>query len=151
MFLIGVCGDHCSYCPRYIATENNNATDLEKVKELWVRLGLRDPAFHARDLACSGCKSNSKCAYPELRACAHEKGMDNCGLCDAYPCKLINTAFEKTEKLRSHAAHVCKLEEMDTLQKAFFSKKQNLDQIHNDMNQGGKGGQPPTNDPTRSR
>jgi hypothetical protein len=28
---------------------------------------------------------------------------------------------------------------MDILHKAFFSKKQNLDQVHNDMNQGRKG------------
>jgi hypothetical protein len=28
---------------------------------------------------------------------------------------------------------------MDTLHKAFFSKKRNLDQIHNDMSQGRKG------------
>jgi hypothetical protein len=139
MFLIGVCGDNCAYCPRYIATRNNSATDLEKVKELWVRLGLRDPTTHARDLACSGCKSNNKCAYSELRACAHAKGVDTCGLCDAYPCKLINTAFEKSEKLRSRAARVCKPEELDTLQEAFFSKKQNLDRIHSEMNQGRKG------------
>jgi hypothetical protein len=137
--MIGACGDNCSFCPRYIATQNRNATDLEKVKELWVRLGLRHATFPARDLACLGCKPNDKCAYSELRACAHEKGIDNCGLCDAYPCKLINKAFERSEELRSHAAHVCRPEEMDTLHKAFFSKKRNLDQIHNDMNQGRKG------------
>jgi hypothetical protein len=133
MFLIGVCGDNCLHCPRYIATEKNNPTDLEKVKELWVRLGLRAPSFHARDLACSGCKSNNKCAYPELRTCAQEKGLDHCGLCDTYPCKLINAAFERSEKLRSHAVRVCKPEESDVLQKAFFSKKQNLDQINNEL------------------
>jgi len=132
--MIGVCGDNCSYCPRYIATQNRSANDLEKIKELWVRLGLRDPTFSSRGLACLGCKPNIKCAYSELSTCAHEKVIDNCGLCDAYPCILISKAFERSEKLRTHATRVCTPEEMDTLNKAFFSKKQNLDQIHNNMN-----------------
>lgn len=134
--MIGGCGDNCSCCPRYIATQNRSPSDLEKIKELWVRLGLRDPTFPARGLACLGCEPNKKCAYSELRTCAREKGIDNCGSCDAYPCKLISTAFERSEKLQTHATRVCTPEEMDTLNKAFFSEKQNLDQIHNDMNQG---------------
>ncbi len=134
MFPIGICGDNCSYCPRYIATQNRSAEELEEVKELWVRLGLRDPVFPAQDLACFGCKPENKCAYSELRICASEKGFDNCGLCDGYPCKLINDVFEKTEKLRFHATCVCTHEEMDTLYKAFFSKRRNLDQIHREIN-----------------
>jgi len=148
---IGICGDNCSFCPRYIATQNRSAKELEKVKELWVRLGLRDLSFPAQDLACFGCKPENKCAYSELRACAREKGIDNCGLCAAYPCKLINAAFEKSEKLRSYATRVCTLEEMDMLHKAFFSKKQNLDQIHHNMNEGKKKDRkPPTSGSTGS-
>jgi hypothetical protein len=101
---------------------------LEKVKELWLRLGLRDLALSAQGLACSGCVPKNDCAYSELRACVYAKTIENCGLCEAYPCELVNAAFEKSEKLRSHAAQVCTLKEMDVLQKAFFSKKQNLDQ-----------------------
>ena len=133
---IGICGDNCSYCPRYIATQNRSAKEFEKVKELWVRLGLRDPAFPDRDLACFGCRPDNECAYSELRTCAREKGIDNCGLCDRYPCRLINAAFDKSEKLRLHATRICTPEEMDTLRKAFFSKKQNLDQIHHGINEG---------------
>jgi hypothetical protein len=134
MFPVAVCGDDCYYCPRYIATQNRSAKELEKVKELWVRLGLRDSAFPAQDLACLGCKPENKCAYSELRTCVSEKRIGNCGLCDRYPCNLINDAFEKSEKLRSHAARVCKSEEMEVLDKAFFSKKRNLNRIHNEMN-----------------
>ena len=135
MFPIGVCGDDCSYCPRYIATQNRSAKELERVKELWVRLGLKDPTFPAQDLACLGCKRETRCAYSELRACATEKGIENCRFCATYPCKLANAAFQKTENLRSHATRVCTPEEMDKLHKGFFSKKQNLDQIHHDMNE----------------
>ena len=134
MTIIGTCGDNCFYCPRYVATRNGSAKELEKVKRLWVRLGLRDEGFPAQDMACFGCRPENKCAYWELRACAQEKGIDNCGLCQGHPCELINAAFEKSEKLRSHAARVCIPEEMDTLDKAFFSKKQNLDRIHRRIN-----------------
>jgi hypothetical protein len=137
--MIGICGDNCQFCPRYVATNGGRPEELENVKELWVRLGLRDPDFPAQDLACDGCKRENRCAYSELRACANERAIDNCGLCHDYPCGLIQAAFEKSENLRDHAAIVCRPKEMDTLHKAFFSKKQNLDQIHIDMNQGRKG------------
>jgi len=136
MFPIGICGDNCSYCPRYVSTQNGNAYGLDKIKELWVRLGLRDPTFAAQDLSCLGCRPENNCAYSELRACAIDKGIDNCGLCNGYPCKLINASFEKSETLRSHAARVCKAGEMNMLCKAFFSKQENLDQIHWEMNKG---------------
>jgi hypothetical protein len=128
--IIGICGDNCKFCPRYVATQNGSANELEKVKELWVKLDLRDPAFPAQEMACYGCKPENKCAYSEIRACANERDFGNCGLCDGYPCGLINTALEKSEKLRSRATVVCTPMEMETLKKAFFSKRQILGQIH---------------------
>jgi hypothetical protein len=128
--IIGICGDNCQFCPRYVATQNGSAKELEKVKELWVKLGLRDPAFPAQEMSWHGCKPENKCAYSELRACANERALDNCGLCDEYPCGLINTALERSEELRFHATSVCTPMEMETLKKAFFSKRQNLGQIH---------------------
>ena len=133
MSLIGICGDNCSYCPRYIASRSGKTEELEEVRELWVRLGLRDPAFPAQDLTCFGCKPENPCAYSELRDCARGKGIANCGLCEAYPCKQIETAFEKSEELRSHATRICTSKELDALYKAFFSKRRNLDQIHREI------------------
>ncbi len=127
---IGVCGDNCSYCPRYIATESGDIQELEKVKELWVRLGWREESFPAEKLACNGCAPEINCAYPQLRNCADEKNISNCGLCDNYPCELVNAAFERTKRLTSNARSVCSLEEMDILNKAFLHKKKTLDQIH---------------------
>jgi len=123
MKLIGICGDNCFYCPRYKATKSGSVEELEKVKELWVRLGLRKPDFPVQNMVCYGCKPENKCAYVELCACVREKGVENCGLCDEYPCELINTAFDQSEKLRSHASRVCTEGEMEILDKAFFSKK----------------------------
>ena len=128
--MIGICGDNCLHCPRYHATKNVDEREMEKVKELWVRLGLRDPAFPTRDMTCSGCRPENKCAYGEVRTCAHAKGLENCGLCQLYPCEMINEVFKETEKLSCVAAGICSTQEMDMLHKAFFSKRQNLDQIH---------------------
>lgn len=128
--MIGICGDNCAYCPRYIATQNGRKIELEKVKELWVRLGLRDHDFPVKDMVCHGCTPENKCAYLELCSCVSAQAQENCGSCDEYPCKLIKNAFDKSEKLKSHAAKVCTQEEMDMLHKAFFSKKKYFDNIH---------------------
>jgi hypothetical protein len=134
--MIGYCGDNCLLCPRYVATQYGSAEELEKTKALWVRLGLRDPDFSAQEMVCFGCRPEIECAYPELRSCAHKKGVDTCGLCAEYPCGLISAAFDKSQKLQSRTARVCTPKEIETLKKAFFSKRQNLDRIHSKMNNG---------------
>ena len=138
MSLIGVCGDNCEYCHRYIATKNGGMAELEKVKELWVRLELRDPDFPAKDMVCHGCLPENNCAYSELRQCVRERGIENCGSCDVYPCELINIAFDKSEGLRSRAIKVCTQKDMNLLQKSFFSKKEYFDRLHKEFNRKGR-------------
>jgi hypothetical protein len=81
-----------------MATQNGRIEELEKIKELWVRLRLRAPDFPVEDMVCDGCKPENECVYTELRACVSTKMYDNCGFCDEYPCKLIQSAFDKSEK-----------------------------------------------------
>jgi hypothetical protein len=131
--LIGICGDNCRFCPRYISTRKGDEKELEKVKALWVKLGLRDPDFPATELACYGCKPDNDCAYRELRDCADNRGVASCGLCAEYPCTLVQTAFDRSEELHSRLAGVCTLREIGILEKAFSSKRQNLDQIHREI------------------
>ena len=125
--MIGLCGDNCSYCPRFAATQSGSMDELEKVKELWVRLGLRNPDFPAEGLICNGCKPENNCAYKELQSCINTRKIKNCGFCDEYPCKFVIEVFDKTEKLRLRAEKVCAQEEMDILDKAFFMKKEYFD------------------------
>ena len=127
--MIGLCGDNCEYCPRYVATQNGRIEELEETKELWVRLGLRAPDFPVKNMVCHGCKPENKCAYTELRACVSTKMYDNCGLCDEYPCKIVESVFDKSEKLKGRVNNICTQEEKDNLQKAFFSKKEYFDRI----------------------
>jgi hypothetical protein len=129
MTTIGICGDDCAYCPRYLATRSGKGEELEKVKALWLRLGLQRSRFAcaARDLVCNGCVPENDCAYLELRTCVQSKGVENCGVCDTYPCELVNAAFERSDLLCARAESVCEPEEMELLRKAFFSKRRNLE------------------------
>lgn len=130
MDIMGICGDDCSHCPRYLATQKGGKEDLEKVRELWVRLELREPGFPAEEMACHGCMPENNCAYSGLRQCVRKRKIENCGFCAEYPCDLINTAFEKSENLKSRAGTVCTDEEMALLEKSFFSKKEFFDRVH---------------------
>lgn len=125
----GTCGDDCTSCPRYIATQRQDPQELEKVRELWVRLGLRDPAFPVEEMACRGCFPGRTCAYGDLRSCVRAREIENCGWCDDYPCQRILDVFEKSDELRSRASRVCASPEMDMLTRAFFLKKDYLDRI----------------------
>jgi hypothetical protein len=129
---IGACGDNCTYCPRFKATNDNDPIELNRLKELWVSLGLKDKDIDPETLKCSGCSKENNCAYNELRDCAFAQGYENCGLCSKYPCALVQSAFSKTEDLfrkfdsRCSTEHVC-------IEKAFRYKKDNLDRINHWM------------------
>lgn len=130
MNTIGKCGDNCECCPRYLATQTGDISELERIKKLWVRLGLRDPTFPAERMICHGCATENRCAYAELMECVNSKELDNCGLCDDYPCDRIELAFAKSDSLKKHAETVCTAEEFEMLHNAFFSKKDYFDHIH---------------------
>jgi len=126
---IGMCGDNCTCCPRYTATQKDSLVELATVKTLWVKLGLRGEDFPAREMACLGCRPENRCAYDVLRSCVKTKGINSCGPCPDYPCALVNQVFETSDRLQQHAIRVCSREEMMTLTNAFFSKKKNIDRI----------------------
>ena len=100
----GVCGDDCAACPRLTATETGDPQELGKVKQLWVRLGLRDASFPAEKLACHGCLPENDCAYPDVRACARVRSLPNCGWCPDYPCALTAAIFERTGAFSARVA-----------------------------------------------
>jgi putative acetyltransferase len=127
--LIGICGDDCAACPRFIATQTEDPREFEKVRDLWVRLGLRPPDFPAEKLACRGCSPANDCAYPEMQACAHAKSLAHCGRCAEYPCPLIAAAFERSDQFRARVEEICEPAEAAAIIRAFLSKKQNLEAL----------------------
>jgi Protein of unknown function (DUF3795) len=131
---IGICGNVCSECNRYIATRNNDITELEKAAELWFRLGFRDKIVAPEELKCEGCSKEIDCAY-KINNCEHLAGKNNCGECDIYPCDRLNSIFEKTDKFARICRKKCSDSEYLQLEKAFFNKRT----ILNDINKKVKG------------
>lgn len=127
---IGFCGDNCLSCPRYLATLSNDNNKLKEVAVMWKRVGWRDKVISIDEIKCRGCKTVKWCRYNDIRECAINKKLSNCGECIDYPCKILISVFDKTESY----ANDCKLnfneEDYILLNKAFFTKRKNLDLIH---------------------
>ncbi|MBN1262590.1 MAG: DUF3795 domain-containing protein [Anaerolineae bacterium] len=77
---LAVCGLFCGACYHYRAS-------FPEGRHLLAASGKRLEAF-----VCRGCLSEQHyihpgCAQCVLRACAAERGIPDCGACDAYPCE----------------------------------------------------------------
>lgn len=91
MNYLAYCGMLCYECPIYIATKNN---DLQAKKRLAIECSTENITFTADDMTCEGCfwdkNDRSKmCGVCEIRQCAKNKSIDNCGACSEYPCEII--------------------------------------------------------------
>ena len=131
---LGICGDNCGVCPRFIATQSGNAEHLKKVAVLWHQIGLRNSVVSAEEIACHGCRSLKKCAFEDLKKCAESRKIRNCGECRDYPCDKIVKVFQQMGTFAARCRTRCSDEEYQQFQKAFFSKKENLDRIHQKQN-----------------
>ena len=129
---IGYCGDVCSCCPRYTVTRENNTKKLKEVAQMWKRVGWRDTVLSTEEIKCGGCKTVTWCRYSEIRECAINHEFNNCGECDQYPCKKLKSVFEKTASYAEKCKAIFNEKDSLVLSKAFFTKKQNLDVIHQD-------------------
>ena len=132
MLKLGFCGDDCNACPRYIATQSGDVEQLKKVAALWYRVGYRDKIVPPEEMICHGCSSTwcNRTYLRDVRECASEKSIENCGECEGYPCKKVLKVFEQTESFAKACREKCSKEEYECLQKAFFSKKDNLDRVN---------------------
>jgi hypothetical protein len=73
--LLGYCGLYCGGCSSYQET----------------KMGAK-PTSDGESAPCEGCASNvvaTWCADCAIKACAREKGVRYCLLCDEYPCKKL--------------------------------------------------------------
>jgi len=141
MMKLGFCGDDCNVCPRYIATQSGDVEQLKKVAALWYRVGYRDKIVPPEEMICRGCSSTwcNVVDNRDVRECALEKGVENCGKCENYPCEKVLKVFEQTESFAKTCKEKCSKEEYECLQKAFFSKKENLDRVNREWLSQAKG------------
>jgi len=132
MLELGFCGDDCSACPRYIATQSGSRERLKEVAEMWWRAGWRDTIVSPDEMVCGGCASVKWCRYDEIRKCAREKRIGNCGQCYDYPCAKITKVFEQTESYAETCKERVSKEDYECFHKAFFSKRERLHRINNE-------------------
>ena len=119
---ITLCGDNCLCCPRYNAKSDD---ELEKVAELWYRIGFRDKIVSNDEIKCDGCSSHKKCTY-NLVECTHNHNVEKCNMCNEFPCDKINDMLKRSKEYQKKCREVCSEEEYKTLEKAFFDKENNL-------------------------
>jgi hypothetical protein len=127
--IVGACGDVCSECPRYSLTLADDLKGLEKLSELWYRVGFRDKIISPGELKCCGCRKENPCTT-KINICDHLVEKTNCGECDLFPCEKINIAFQKAEDLKDICKTRCTDSEYQLLSRAFLNKKQILTEIN---------------------
>ncbi len=95
--MIAMCGLICSDCPGYVATQANDRAMLEQLAEQ-ARNEYNVPDATADTVLCDGCLSASprKCSYCAecgIRLCGVSRRVENCAICEAYPCEQITSFF----------------------------------------------------------
>ncbi len=129
--IIAFCGNRCDLCPRYKATKSENPEHLQRIAELWHKLGWRDYIVSNQEISCYGCFPDIRCSH-DLGDCYMKKEIETCGKCDFYPCDRLNKVMAKTESFRDKCVSLSEKEDIDDILNAFFYKKQNLDKIKNE-------------------
>lgn len=119
---ITLCGDNCMECPRYLAHSDE---ELEKVAELWYRVGWRDRIVSNEEIRCTGCSSHKQCTY-KLVECTKEHHVKKCSQCHEFPCKKISDMLKRSKEYQEKCRQVCSQEEYRMLEKSFFDKENNL-------------------------
>lgn len=96
--MLGVCGLDCAVCETYLATVKNDDEERKIIAKEWGEKYHSNP--RPEDINCLGCNSKTgpwykHCLECNIRLCGLDKGIDNCGKCQDYPC-------EKASSFHSH-------------------------------------------------
>lgn len=96
--IIAFCGICCSDCPAYRATINDDDTMRKQIAEKWTSDNF---PITERDVNCHGCpvtdrKMMAFVGACKVRACALDKGVEDCAHCDDYGCAILRKVWEQT-------------------------------------------------------
>ncbi|MDR0778792.1 MAG: DUF3795 domain-containing protein [Methanomassiliicoccaceae archaeon] len=103
--IIAYCGINCAECNAYLATKNDDQKLRERTAAEWTK--LYNFNFTPEMINCTSCTgSGVKCGYCsqcEVRKCAVEKKVRNCGACSEFKtCKTINGFLEMAPDLKKN-------------------------------------------------
>lgn len=90
--MLAVCGLDCAACPAFIAYKTDDRALREKTAAEWSTQFKVD--FKPEDINCVGCLEPEgvhvgHCSECEIRKCGLAHKVQNCALCDDYPCERI--------------------------------------------------------------
>jgi len=84
--LVGICGLYCKTCPRYLAYQDQDKEELQKMSQA--------DGVPVEAIRCDGCLSDH--VYPTCRDCRHgfrrcagEKKVTWCFQCPDFPCQRL--------------------------------------------------------------
>lgn len=101
---IAFCGLNCETCIVKVTIANEGDAGLERLAKEW---STPDTIIEGKDLYCNTyCTSTegilpSYCKTCEMRNCALEKNVSNCGVCESYPCAHIEKRIPAETELRT--------------------------------------------------
>ncbi|MCJ7701103.1 MAG: DUF3795 domain-containing protein [Anaerolineales bacterium] len=99
--LLAYCGLECSTCPAYVATQDNDIAKLTDLAQEWFG-GEIEPS----QILCDGCNAGGRlmhwCSECSIRACASERGEENCAHCDDYGCEKLQKVFEQSVEAKAN-------------------------------------------------
>jgi hypothetical protein len=100
--LIAYCGINCAECGAYLALKNDDQALREKTAVEWT--SAHNFNFTPEMINCTSCKGTGvqvgHCSQCEIRKCAMEKGVVNCGACSEFKtCKTINDFLAQVPSL----------------------------------------------------
>ena len=103
--MIAYCGINCAECGAYLAFKNNDNALREKTAAEWTK--AHNFNFTPEMINCSSCKGTGMqighCSNCEIRKCAIEKNVENCGACPEFnTCKTINDFLAQAPNAREN-------------------------------------------------
>ncbi|MDY6790422.1 MAG: DUF3795 domain-containing protein [Thermodesulfobacteriota bacterium] len=90
--MLAYCGLKCLECPVFRATKTNDEKLRIETAKNWSE--YFEKGVKPEELYCDGCQTLNRrifswCKKCPVRLCAGRRRIQNCGFCDAYPCKDI--------------------------------------------------------------
>jgi hypothetical protein len=100
--MIAHCGLICTDCEAYKATRTMDHAHAQRVADQWSK--MFNLSVQVEHVWCDGCLvGGNKCAHCgecEIRACAEERGVVNCGHCDDFGCDKLLAFFQNVPSAR---------------------------------------------------
>lgn len=94
--LIAYCGLVCSDCEAYKATQQNDDNLRKQIAEKWSKKYGHE--MKLTDVNCDGCTVEGRhigyCGMCQIRSCAQENKVKNCGWCADYSCEKTEAFFK---------------------------------------------------------